>query len=157
MRAKLGEDDRSSLLLKCAAIGARLSRGDGSRPGRDQILQSVWREFAIENGDSDLCKAVRAFVGPAHLALLGHALADDQIHGRFGDAAADWQAFSIWRCCMDADMAEASPSPAVSSGNHSWIADGVWPSGVQHAIEYRHTDGRLRALARHAARAGRER
>lgn len=49
-------------------------------------------------------------------------------------------------------MAEAYPSPAVS-GNHSWIADGVWPSGVQHAIEYRHTDGRLRALAQHAARA----
>lgn len=95
VRAKPGEADRSSLLLKCAAIGARLSRGDGSRPGRDQSLQSAWREFAIENGDSDLCKAVRAFVGPAHLALLGHALADDQIHGRFGDAAADWQAFSI--------------------------------------------------------------
>ena len=66
--------------------------------------------------------------------------------------------FSLNKCpiltasCMDADMAEGSPSPAVS-GNYSWTADGVWPSGVQHAIEYRHTDGRLRALAGRAARA----
>ena len=51
-----------------------------------------------------------------------------------------------WRCCTDIGLAEGSPSPAVS-GSHSWIADGVWPSGVQHAVEYRHTDGRLRALA----------
>ena len=52
---------------------------------------------------------------------------------------------------MNADMAERSLSPAVS-GSHSWTAVGVWPSGVQHVIEYRHTDGRLRALAGQAAR-----
>jgi hypothetical protein len=62
-----------------------------------------------------------------------------------------WQAYD-GRCCRDIDLVEGSPSPAVS-GCHSWIADGVWPSGVQHAVEDRHTNRRFRALAGQAARA----
>lgn len=57
---------------------------------------------------------------------------------------------ALWRCCMDADVVEGSPSP-MNSGSHSWTADGVWPSGVQHAIEDRHAGGRLGALAGQAA------
>lgn len=51
---------------------------------------------------------------------------------------------------MDADVVEGSPSPMIS-GSHSWTADGVWPSGVQHSIEDRHAGGRLGALAGQAA------
>jgi hypothetical protein len=51
---------------------------------------------------------------------------------------------------MGADLVEGSPSPAVS-GSHSWTADGIWPSGVQHAVEYRYIDGRFRALDGQAA------
>ena len=39
--------------------------------------------------DSDLLQAVRPFVGPAHLLLLRHAMADNLVHRRLRNAAAD--------------------------------------------------------------------
>lgn len=59
-----------------------------------------------------------------------------------------WARISIHasgRCCMDADVVEGPPSP-MNSGSHSWTTDGVWPSGVQHAIEDGHAGGRLGSL-----------
>ena len=43
----------------------------------------------------ELVKAVRPFIGPAHLSLLCHTVADDLVHGRFGDAAVDRQALAM--------------------------------------------------------------
>jgi hypothetical protein len=46
-------------------------------------------------GDPHKRHAVRPFVSPAHLSLLGHAVADDLVHRGLGDAAADRQALTI--------------------------------------------------------------
>jgi hypothetical protein len=41
------------------------------------------------------------FVGPAHLLLLGHAVADDLVHRGLGYAAADRQAFAMPSAVVD--------------------------------------------------------
>ena len=43
------------------------------------------------------------------------------------------------------------PPPPSISDSHASIANGVWPSGVQHAIEDRHADSGFGALAGQAA------
>jgi hypothetical protein len=53
-----------------------------------QCGNSPHREFPIQIGNSDLCQAVRPFIGPSHLLFLRHAMADYLVDGRFGNAAA---------------------------------------------------------------------
>jgi hypothetical protein len=59
------------------------------RGGYLQFRDAMGREFLIKNRDPDLRHAMCPFVGPAHLLLLGHAVADDLVHRGLGYAAAD--------------------------------------------------------------------
>jgi len=58
------------------------------------------REFLIKNRDPDLRHAMCPFAGPAHLLLLGHAVADDFIHRGLGYAA-DRQALAMPSAVVD--------------------------------------------------------
>lgn len=59
------------------------------------------REFPVQNRDSDLCHAVRPFVSPAHLSILGHTVADDLVHRGLGNAAADRETFAMPGAVVD--------------------------------------------------------
>lgn len=72
-----------------------------TRCGYLERRDAAGREFAVQNRDPDLRHAVRPFVSPAHLSLLGHAVADDLIHRGLGDAAADRQALAMPRAVVD--------------------------------------------------------
>ena len=51
-----------------------------SRTASWSILRVLHGEFSVENSDSDLHPVVSSFVGPLHLLLLRHAMADNLIH-----------------------------------------------------------------------------
>ena len=72
-----------------------------TRGGRLQRRDAAERELSVQNRDPDLRHAVGAFVSPAHLSLLGHAVADDLVHRGLGDAAADGQALSMTSAVVD--------------------------------------------------------
>jgi hypothetical protein len=59
------------------------------------------REFPVQNRNPDLHHAVRPFVSPAHLSFLGHTVADNLVHRRLGDAAADRQALAMPGAVVD--------------------------------------------------------
>jgi hypothetical protein len=60
-----------------------------TRGGYLERRDAAGLEFPVQNRDPDLHHAVRPFVSPAHLSLLGHTVADDLVHRGLGDAAAD--------------------------------------------------------------------
>ena len=66
-----------------------------TRGGYLKRRDAAAREFPVQNRDPGLRHAVRPFVSPAHLSLLGQAVADDLIHRGLGDAAADRQALAM--------------------------------------------------------------
>ena len=76
-------------------VGGQIMRlgvsATSSRTASWSILQVPSLRIHLENSDSDLHQAVRAFVGPPHLLLLGHAMADNLVHCRFSNAATDRQ------------------------------------------------------------------
>ena len=59
------------------------------------------RQVPVEVGDPHQRQEVCPFVGPSHLALLGHARAHHLIDRRLSDAAADRQSLSIARAIVD--------------------------------------------------------
>ena len=65
------------------------------RSGNLERQYATGREFPVQNHDPDLCHAVRPFVSPAHLSLLGHTVTDNLVHRGLGDAAADRQALAM--------------------------------------------------------------
>ena len=75
----------------------------GREIAREAFIKAVSRngESSPLGGDSDLSQAVGRLVGPAHLLRLRHSMADDQVHRRPGDAAADRQADSVTRTVVD--------------------------------------------------------
>ena len=66
-----------------------------TRGGYLERRDAAGREFPVQNRDPDLRHAVRPFVSPAHLLLLGHSVTDDLVHRGLGDAAADRQALAM--------------------------------------------------------------
>lgn len=128
---------------------------DRSRANKKKVATQICLELTKHATAEEeiFYPAVRAATGDEDLvdeATVEHAAAKDLI-AQIVAMNPDEDLYD-GRCCNDIDLAEGSPSPAVS-GSHSWNADGVWPSSMQHAIEDRHTDRRLRALAGQAARA----
>jgi hypothetical protein len=71
-----------------------------TRGGYLERRDAAGREFPVQNRDPDLRHAVRPFVSPAHLSLLGHAVADDLVHRGLGDAA-DRQALAMPSAVVD--------------------------------------------------------
>ena len=63
----------------------------GSLERRD----ATGRELPLQNRNPDLCHAVRSFVCPAHLSLLGHTVADGLVYRGLGDTAADRQSLTM--------------------------------------------------------------
>lgn len=54
------------------------------------------------------------------------------------------------RCCTDIILDDKF-LPKTISGGGLQITNGVWPSGVQHAVENSDANGRFRALPRQTA------
>ena len=54
-----------------------------------QCGKSLYREFAIEVRNFDLRQAVCTFIGPPHLLVLRHSMADHLVDRGLGNAAAD--------------------------------------------------------------------
>jgi hypothetical protein len=91
--------------LFCSLLGAglRCYRGAfaASRGGYLERRDAMGREFPVQNRNPDLRHALRSFVSPAHLSLLGHTVADNLVHRGLGDAAADRQALAMSRTVVD--------------------------------------------------------
>jgi hypothetical protein len=66
-----------------------------------ELRDAMGRELPIENRDPELRHAICPFVGPAHLLLLGHAVAGDLVHRGLGYAAADRQSLATPSAVVD--------------------------------------------------------
>jgi hypothetical protein len=64
-----------------------------TRGGYLERRDAAGREFPVQNRDPDLRHAVRPFVSPAHLSLLGHAVAEWQKKSVYGLACRQFSAF----------------------------------------------------------------
>ena len=82
--------------LRCHAHLIRIFRGTVSGLWRSQRKGKFsGSQVAIDSVNPYLCQQMRAFIGPPHLSLLGHAKADYFVHRRLGNSTADRQSLVV--------------------------------------------------------------